>query len=250
MSAHGASGTDDLQQDSTACDAWSSQDESGFDMDEHKGQTGYLPKIPSSGFYEEENTEDGLRLRDLGDNYYTEADLDMLAPLVADERTKMNLLSKRLSREKLKLRPSKEILAQGKHGLVLQAINLQTGELLVIKEVCLRDKAGPAEEIEREIHTMKLLSHRNVVGYRGVQRHDDKIWIVMEHCPGGSLATVLGKFGSLETSVVRRYCKQICEGLSFLHRHGFVHCDVKCANCLLGNDGVVKLADFGASRRL
>ena len=79
---------------------------------------------------------------------------------------------------------------------------------------------------------------------------EDKLCVAMEFCSGGSLATILAKFGTLDDVVARRYTSQILSGLEYLHRHCIVHRDIKCPNCLLGTDGVVKLADFGASKKL
>jgi serine/threonine protein kinase len=66
--------------------------------------------------------------------------------------------------------------------------------------------------------------------------------------PGGSLKALIEKFGALEESVAKSYTRQLLLGLEYLHRNGIAHRDVKGANCLVGNDGVIKLADFGNSK--
>jgi serine/threonine protein kinase len=73
--------------------------------------------------------------------------------------------------------------------------------------------------------------------------------IFLEYIPGGSIKALINKFGALEESVAQSYTRQLLLGLEYLHRHGIAHRDMKGANCLVSNDGVIKLADFGASRR-
>lgn len=68
--------------------------------------------------------------------------------------------------------------------------------------------------------------------------------------PNGSLVNLLNKFGPLTVDVIRVYTKQILKGLKYLHDHTIIHRDIKGANILVGNDGVLKLSDFGASKRL
>ena len=67
----------------------------------------------------------------------------------------------------------------------------------------------------------------------------------MEWVAGGSLLSVLQKFGRLSPSLVRMYGRQLFQGLAYLHSNAIVHQDIKPANVLVDRDGIVKLADFG-----
>ncbi|XXQ35533.1 Protein kinase domain-containing protein [Plasmodiophora brassicae] len=70
----------------------------------------------------------------------------------------------------------------------------------------------------------------------------------MELVSGGSVAQILREYGALPEPLIRNYTRQILNGLAYLHEHGVVHCDVKGSNVLVSNEGVVKLADFGAAK--
>jgi serine/threonine protein kinase len=68
--------------------------------------------------------------------------------------------------------------------------------------------------------------------------------------PGGSVATLLQKFGPFSLQVVRSYLLQTISGLAYLHENDIMHRDIKGSNLLVNDEGVVKLADFGASKKL
>jgi hypothetical protein len=85
---------------------------------------------------------------------------------------------------------------------------------------------------------------------QGTERSSGSLNIFLEYVPGGSIASLLAKFGSFRETVVRVYTRQILSGLAYLHGHGIAHRDIKGANILVDNTGLVKLADFGASRRI
>ena len=72
---------------------------------------------------------------------------------------------------------------------------------------------------------------------------------MLEYVPGGSLKRVLQRYRSLGEDVIKNYTKQLLNGLSYLHYHGVIHRDLKSANVLITSAGVVKLTDFGSSRR-
>ena len=53
----------------------------------------------------------------------------------------------------------------------------------------------------------------------------------------------------LEVSIIRKFGKQLLEGLDYLHKNYIIHRDLKSANVLISPTGVVKLTDFGSSRK-
>ena len=65
-----------------------------------------------------------------------------------------------------------------------------------------------------------------------------------------SVATLLRTYGTFPESLCRKYTVQVLVGLEFLHRNLICHRDLKGGNILITDAGLVKLADFGASKRL
>ena len=103
-----------------------------------------------------------------------------------------------------------------------------------------------------EIELMRSLEHPNIVRYMGAAVDDTtmQLYIFQEWVPGGSLAELSKNYGAFAESVVRRYTIHILRGLTYLHANRIIHRDVKCGNVLVDENGVAKLADFGASHRL
>lgn len=143
------------------------------------------------------------------------------------------------------------LIGQGAFGRVYMTLNLDTGELMAMKQL---DTASVSSRercaLENEISMMKGLRHPNIVRYIGVDSSNDTLAIFLEYVPGGSLRSLLDRFGKLEEAIVRLYSRQILLGLEYLHSKGIAHRDIKAANVLVSNDGSVKLADFGASKRI
>ncbi|XP_023735065.1 mitogen-activated protein kinase kinase kinase NPK1 [Lactuca sativa] len=150
-----------------------------------------------------------------------------------------------------------ELIGCGAFGRVYMGMNLDSGELLAVKQVSVvvntasKDKTqAHIRELEEEVKLLKNLSHPNIVRYLGTAREEESLNIFLEFVPGGSISSLLGKFGSFPESVIRMYTKQLLLGLEYLHKNGIMHRDIKGANILVDNKGRIKLADFGASKKV
>jgi eukaryotic-like serine/threonine-protein kinase len=102
----------------------------------------------------------------------------------------------------------------------------------------------------REALSVARLVHPNIVQVFdfGLDEATHRQYIVMELVRGRSGAEILREEGVLELRDALSIVAQACRGLEYAHRNGVVHRDVKPGNLLRGEDGVVKLADFGIAK--
>eukprot|EP01125_Pyxidicula_operculata_P020147 TRINITY_DN738_c1_g4_i2.p1 TRINITY_DN738_c1_g4~~TRINITY_DN738_c1_g4_i2.p1 ORF type:complete len:1263 (-),score=476.77 TRINITY_DN738_c1_g4_i2:129-3917(-) len=144
-------------------------------------------------------------------------------------------------------------LGGGSYGDVYLGLNLDTGELLAVKQVALGGDAAQSKEVQalqQEISILRTLEHPNIVRYYGSSIEGNMFNIFLECVPSGSLASFIANFGPLPETVARIYTRQILTGLEFLHSRQIIHHDIKGANLLLDKSGTIKLSDFGASKQL
>ncbi|KAL3152262.1 hypothetical protein ABBQ32_001339 [Trebouxia sp. C0010 RCD-2024] len=141
-------------------------------------------------------------------------------------------------------------LGRGSYGSVYKAQVRGTQEIVAVKVIPLGDK-DEVLEIQKEIEMLKECNHPNVVRYLGSWRGSEALWIVMEHCGGGSVADLMHASDvPLDQDMISYICAETLTGLAYLHSIGKVHRDIKCGNILLTEAGEVKVADFGVAAQL
>jgi serine/threonine protein kinase len=136
----------------------------------------------------------------------------------------------------------------GSFGTVHVGMNTQTGVLMAVKKF--KMEGAIMQDIRTEVELMRSLKHTNIVRYLGAQMDKEYLHIFQEWVPGGSVSCLLSKFGSFSIEVIQSYISQTLIGLSYLHDNDIMHRDIKGSNILVNDEGIVKLADFGASKKL
>jgi len=76
----------------------------------------------------------------------------------------------------------------------------------------------------------------------------DKLYLVLDYCPGGELFFHLSRFRRFPERVARFYAAELLLALGHLHKRGIIYRDLKPENVLLDADGHVKLGDFGLAK--
>lgn len=105
-------------------------------------------------------------------------------------------------------------------------------------------------ELLREPRLLAALQHPNIVAITTAEKHDNIFFIVMEYVPGETLEHLIARKGPLDLFEALDYACQICNAVDHAHRQGVLHRDLRPANVLVSESGILKVADFGTSRFL
>jgi serine/threonine-protein kinase len=142
-------------------------------------------------------------------------------------------------------------IGSGGIGAVYAAEHVALGSRVAVKVLRGAAAIDAAEiaRLRREAQVQVSIEHPNVVRTLDLdQMPDGSIYVVMELLRGVSLAERLRKHGPLPQEFATQVFVQVCRALAATHRLGVVHRDLKPGNIFLGDDGSVKVLDFGMSK--
>lgn len=148
------------------------------------------------------------------------------------------------------------LLGTGAFSSCYQARDVQTGTLMAVKQVSFCRNNEEEQErveasVEEEILIMSRLRHSNIVRLLGASRHSTSFSVFTEWMAGGSVATMLDKYGTFSEHVILKYTKQVLAGLAYLHDNKILHRDLKGANLLVDSTGQwLRIGDFGTAARM
>src|SRR5215467_10634014 len=140
-------------------------------------------------------------------------------------------------------------LGEGGMGVVYRAFDTHLDRSVAIK-VLRADAITSAERKRRFLQEAKAasaLNHPNIIHIYDISSSDGTDYIAMEFVAGKTLGQLIGKNG-LPLKDTLKYSIQIADALACAHSAGIVHRDLKPANIIVGEDGRVKLLDFGLAK--
>ncbi|ORY41093.1 kinase-like protein [Rhizoclosmatium globosum] len=155
-----------------------------------------------------------------------------------------------------------DMIGKGSFGRVYYGVNLNTQEVMAVKQIDVipvsryRNKAEAGvnrqkmiESLRSEILLLNELQHENVVRYSGFDIDQTLVSVFLEYVSGGSVASMIARFGSFEEPLAQMILHQVLHGLEYLHDRSIIHRDIKGSNILVNMDGTVKISDFGISKK-
>ncbi|AFJ02218.1 Serine/threonine protein kinase [Methylophaga frappieri] len=130
------------------------------------------------------------------------------------------------------------------------AIDTDNGNKVVLKTPSVNFEDDPAylERFQLEEWIGRRIDHAHVVRVIEQQRPRRFLYYVLEYVEGRTLEQWLDDEGSLSLQTVRQILPQIISGLRAFHRLDMLHQDIKPANILMTDDGVLKIIDFGSTK--
>ncbi|MEU7479401.1 serine/threonine-protein kinase [Lentzea sp. NPDC042327] len=145
-------------------------------------------------------------------------------------------------------------IGSGAMGVVWTAHDERLHRTVAVKQLLLQPGLADGDVDEAKRRAMRegriaaRLQHPHAVAVYDVAEDDGQPWLVMEYLPSKSLSGVLSERGTLPPRDVASIGMQVASALAAAHNAGIVHRDIKPGNVLLGDDGTVKITDFGISR--
>ena len=143
-------------------------------------------------------------------------------------------------------------IGSGASALVFLADDTRLRRRVAVKVLHhgLADDESFSRRFRAEAHSAAALNHPNVVAVYDWGEDDGEPYLVTEYLDGGSLRGMLDDGRRLSVSQALVVGLEAARGLDYAHKRGFIHRDIKPANLLFGEEGRLRVGDFGLARAL
>jgi serine/threonine protein kinase len=141
-----------------------------------------------------------------------------------------------------------KMISKGAFGSVFLVRHKRTDELMAVKVLRRSDSPKECAAFVKERNLMLLMDHPFLVRLFYSFASAENYYLAMEFLSGGDCFSLLQSIGFVDEGLAKVYVAELVLAIHHLHRRGVVHRDIKPDNILIGQDGHVRLTDFGLSR--
>lgn len=144
----------------------------------------------------------------------------------------------------------KKTLGNGSFGRVLLVKEKESEKFYALK-VLEKKNVVKSRQIEHTLNEKKIISCVNfpfIASYVASFKDNSNLYIVLEFVPGGEMFKHLVRTNRFSESLSKFYCAQVVLAIEYLHSLDIIHRDLKPENTLIGQDGYIKISDFGFAK--
>uniref|UniRef100_A0A6N2K6C7 non-specific serine/threonine protein kinase n=1 Tax=Salix viminalis TaxID=40686 RepID=A0A6N2K6C7_SALVM len=144
------------------------------------------------------------------------------------------------------------IIGRGAFGEVRLCREKTSGNVYAMKNVKKSEmlRRGQVEHVKAERNLLAEVDSTCIVKLYCSFQDDEYLYLIMEYLPGGDMMTLLMRKDTLTEDEARFYVGQTVLAIESIHKHNYIHRDIKPDNLLLDKNGHMKLSDFGLCKPL
>lgn len=144
------------------------------------------------------------------------------------------------------------IIGRGAFGEVRLCREKTTGNVYAMKKLEKSEmlRRGQVEHVKAERNLLAEVDSDCIVKLYCSFQDDEFLYLIMEYLPGGDMMTLLMRKDTLTEEEAKFYVGQTVLAIESIHKHNYIHRDIKPDNLLLDRDGHMKLSDFGLCKPL
>ena len=139
-----------------------------------------------------------------------------------------------------------EEVGRGKFSVVYKGRKKKSIEYVAVKSV----ERSRRRKLMNEVRILHNLNHPNILKFYNWYETRNHLWIIFEYCAAGDLFKIIEEDKKVNEEQVRKFGYELIEGLSFLHANGIIYSDLKPSNILIDEYNILKLCDFGLSKKI
>lgn len=144
------------------------------------------------------------------------------------------------------------MIGKGAFGEVRICREKATGQVYAMKKLKKSEmlRRGQVEHVKAERNLLAEVDSNCIVKLYCSFQDDEYLYLIMEYLPGGDMMTLLMRKDILTEDVARFYIGESVLAIESIHKHNYIHRDIKPDNLLLDRNGHMKLSDFGLCKPL
>ncbi|XP_044498665.1 serine/threonine-protein kinase tricornered-like [Mangifera indica] len=144
------------------------------------------------------------------------------------------------------------MIGKGAFGEVRVCREKATGHVYAMKKLKKSEmlRRGQVEHVKAERNLLAEVDSNCIVKLYCSFQDDEYLYLIMEYLPGGDMMTLLMRKDTLTEDEARFYVGETVLAIESIHKHNYIHRDIKPDNLLLDRDGHMKLSDFGLCKPL